>query len=461
MHFEHFVDEGLAQKSYLIGCEDTGEAIVIDPRRDIDVFLRVAAANDLRITRVTETHIHADYLSGTREFQAATGVEVLLSGEGGARWQYEFEHTALHGGDTISVGNLRLDVLHLPGHTPETIGFVLYDPPRGPEPVMVFTGDSVFVGDVGRPDLLEKTTDDRDAAVRGARNLWKSIQRLRELPDYVMMWPAHGAGSACGKSLGSVPMSTIGYELATNWAFRVQDENRFVEELLQGQPETPYYFSEMKSRNRTGPPVLGRHPAPPRLTADEVADLLDSAQIVDVRSRYAFAGGHIPGSLGIPLSPSLSNWAGWMLAYDRPIVLVAADHEVAAVVTALIRVGLDTIVGYLDSVEPWVDSGRLVARTRQVDAAEFLANRDAYTVLDVRSQSEFAEGHLEGAHHVYTGHLLREADRIPEGRPLLVHCKAGYRSMVAASALERMGIDDVVVLGGGYDALERARSSRA
>jgi hydroxyacylglutathione hydrolase len=459
MFFEHFFEEGLAHKSYLVGCEETGEAIVIDPRRDVDAYLRAATAHDLRITRITETHIHADYLSGTRELAAATGAEVLLSDEGGADWQYRFEHTGLHGGDSIDVGRLRLDVLHVPGHTPEAVAFVLHDCPTGPEAVMVFTGDTVFVGDVGRPDLVEATTGDGDSGTRGTRDLWKSIGRLRDLPEYVMVWPAHGAGSACGKSLGSIPVSTIGYEIATNWAFRVGHEDQFADQLLDGQPETPHYFSVMKTRNRAGAPVMGTIPALRKLTAEEVAGHRGSAQCVDTRSRYAYAGGHIPDSVAIPMGPSFGTWAGWMLSYDRPIVLIAADHEVDAVMTALFRIGFDTVVGYLDSIDPWVTAGRPIARTAQIDASEFLVDENAYTVLDVRSQAEFAAGHLEGAQHIYAGHLDRAADRIPDGRPLLVHCQAGYRSIIAASVLERLGVEDVVVLAGGYDTIERARRS--
>ena len=463
MFFEHFFEKGLAQKSYLIGCQKTGEAIVIDPRRDIDDYLRVAQENGLRITKVTETHIHADFLSGSRELAAATGAEILLSAEGGEDWQYRFAHTDLRDGDSIAVGNLLLDVIHTPGHTPEHISFLLHDLPAGPQPVMVFTGDFVFVGDVGRPDLLEEAAGVRDTKVRGARDLWKSLDRFRALPEYVLVWPAHGAGSACGKALGAVPSSTVGYELATNWAFQIDNEERFVQTLLEGQPEPPYYFAEMKVRNRAGAPVLGELATPPRLSASELSQLLDGesgaddepAQIVDLRSRYAYAGGHISGSISIPMDQALSNWAGWTVAYDRPIVLIAQDQEVRPAIDALIRIGLDTIVGTMNSVDPWVESGRPLSRTVQISASEYLRNRDAYAVLDVRSQSEYEDGHMDGAVNVHAGRLMRSEDLIPNGKPLLVHCQSGYRSIIAASTLERMGIGPVVNLVGGYDALER------
>lgn len=454
MFFEHFFEKGLAQKSYLVGCQKTGEAIVIDPRRDIEQYLRVARENGLKIVKVAETHIHADFLSGSRELSAATGAEILLSDEGGADWQYRFAHTGLHDGDSIRVGNLRLDVMHTPGHTPEHITFVLYDLPAGPQPMMAFTGDFVFVGDVGRPDLLEEAAGVKDTKVRGARDLWRSLARFRELPDYVTVWPAHGAGSACGKALGAVPASTVGYELATNWAFAIEDEEEFVKELLDGQPEPPYYFAEMKIRNRSGAPVLSDSSMPPRIDADELARML-AAQVLDTRSRYAFAGGHIPGSFSVPMDASLSNWAGWTLAYDRPIVLIAADEDLEDAVWALRRIGLDTIVGCLDSLDPWTESGREVARTEQIAAPEAWTRRAEYTVLDVRSQSEFDEGHIEGALNIHAGRLSQKADDIPTDRPILVHCQTGYRSIIAASTLERLGFDSVVNVIGGYEALSR------
>ncbi len=454
MFFEHFFEKGLAQKSYLIGCQKTGEAIVIDPRRDIAQYLRVARENSLRITKVAETHIHADFLSGSRELAAATGAEILLSDEGGTEWQYGFAHTGLRDGDSIGVGNLRLDVVHTPGHTPEHVSFVLYDLPAGPQPMMAFTGDFVFVGDVGRPDLLEEAAGIKDTKVRGARDLWRSLARFRELPEYVTVWPAHGAGSACGKALGAVPSSTVGYELATNWALAIEDEETFVKELLDGQPEPPWYFAEMKVRNRAGAPVLSDPAMPPGIDADELARM-PAAQVLDTRSRYAFAGGHIPGSFSVPMDSSFSNWAGWTLAYDKPIVLIAADDDLEDAVWSLRRIGLDSVVGYLESLDPWIESGREAAHTEQVTAPEAWRRRAEYTIIDVRSQAEFAEGHIDGALNIYAGHLSRNADAIPTDRPILVHCQTGYRSIIAASTLERLGFDSVVNVIGGYEALAR------
>src|SRR5699024_5744348 len=246
MFFEHIYDKSLSQGSYLIGCQVKGEAIVIDAKRDIDTYLEIAQQNNLKITHITETHIHADFLSGSRELAAVTGADLYLSDEGGEDWQYEFPHIGLKEGDVITVGNLTLDVIHTPGHTPESISFILTDHPASDKPVMVFTGDFVFVGDVGRPDLLEKAAGIANNKELGAKQMYESLEKFAKLPDYVQVWSGHGAGSACGKALGSVPSSTVGYEKIRNWAFQYEgDEQGFVDYLLSEQPEPPKYFATM------------------------------------------------------------------------------------------------------------------------------------------------------------------------------------------------------------------------
>ncbi len=269
MLVRRFYDDRLAQASYLIGCQATGEAIVIDPAREITAYLDAARQEGVRITQVTETHIHADFMSGTRELTAATGARTLLSGEGGLDWQYAFANsdaaTLLHDGDVIALGNVRLNVMHTPGHTPEHLAFIVIDGARGPEPVAMVSGDFLFVGDVGRPDLLETAAGVTGSKEASARALYQSVQRLAELPDYLQVWPGHGAGSACGKALGSLPTSTLGYERRTNWAFQARDEAAFVITVLAGQPATPRYFAVMKRINRDGPPIVGDASAPPLL----------------------------------------------------------------------------------------------------------------------------------------------------------------------------------------------------
>lgn len=461
MYFKHFFEPGLAQNSYLIGCQATGEAIVIDPRRDVADYLAAAEANDLRVTHVTETHIHADYLSGSRELAAATDARLYLSDEGGADWQYGFDHEGLRDGDSIRVGNLRLDVLHTPGHTPEHVSFVLYDLPAGPEPMMVFTGDFVFVGDVGRPDLLEEAAGIFDTKIAGAKQMFASLAKFRGLPQYVQVWPGHGAGSACGKSLGAVPSSSVGYELATNWAFGIHDEAVFVDELIAGQPEPPYYFAQMKRGNRDGAPVLGELPRPGKLDADALSRLGD-VQIVDTRDADDYASEHVFGSVAIPFDGGLSTWAGWTLDYDLPIVLLADDEIVDEVATMLVRVGLDRVVGYTDSLAPWVAAGYETARTDQIDADELASSLDEVTVLDVRAESEYEEGHVDKAINIHAGRLSRLAGgNVPTDRPVVVHCQSGYRSIVASSTLERLGFTNYRNLSGGFDAWEERGAGRA
>lgn len=461
MYFKHFFESGLAQNSYLVGCQATGEAIVIDPGREVAPYLTTAAAEGLKISKVTETHIHADYLSGSRELAAATGAELLLSDEGGPDWLYAFDHTGLHDGDRVRVGNLSLKVLHTPGHTPEHISFLLFDLPASEEPVMLFTGDFLFVGDVGRPDLLEEAAGVAGSKEIGAAQMFESLRRLTDLPDFVQVWPGHGAGSACGKALGAVPSTTIGYEKQRNWALGIEEKDRFVAALLEGQPEPPTYFAIMKRLNRSGPPILGSLPKPPEISAEELQELRSQeAQIVDARSRQAFVGGHIPGSLSIPDDAGLSNWAGWLLSYDEPIVLVADGASVPSLVLKLVRIGLDNIVGYLDDFDSWVDAGYAVATTNQIDAETLRKVKDQHFILDVRGRSEFEEGHIEGAHNIHLGHIRKRAEEIPKDQSVVLHCLGGYRSVIASSVLEQLGYTDITNLMGGYAAWERVEGKR-
>ena len=286
MYFQHIYEEGLAQASYFIGCQKTKEAIVIDPRRDIDVYLKIAEDKNFEITHITETHIHADFLSGARELSAVTDAKMYLSDEGGKDWQYQFDHIGLKNGDVIKVGNIKIAVLHTPGHTPEHISFLVTDTAASDKPIMIFTGDFVFVGDIGRPDLLEKAAGITGTQEIGARQMFNSLKLFKELPDHVQVWPGHGAGSACGKSLGAVPSSTVGYEKLVNWAMKLENEEEFVEKLLEGQPEPPKYFAMMKKLNKFGPTVLGGIPQPAKLTLNQFREALQKGvTIVDSRDK--------------------------------------------------------------------------------------------------------------------------------------------------------------------------------
>lgn len=308
----------------------------------------------MRIVDVTETHIHADFVSGTRELASATGARMLLSGEGGEDWQYAFadsDHaTLLHNGDVIDVGRVRLHVMHTPGHTPEHLSFVVTDTARSDEPVAMISGDFVFVGDVGRPDLLEVAAGHADTKEHSARQLYHSLRRLETLPDHLQIWPGHGAGSACGKALGSMPNTTLGYERRSNWAFGAIDENTFVTTVLDGQPIPPAYFARMKSINRAGPPVLGHQHSLREATLDELDDALMTGIVVDTRPLEAYAAAHVAGTINIPLLKAFTGWAGWLIPYDRPIYLIA-DTPAAAerARKRLSSIGLDNIDGLFDA----------------------------------------------------------------------------------------------------------------
>ena len=453
MFFQHIYEKGLAQASYLIGCQRTGEAIVIDPRRDIDVYLEIAEKEKIRITKITETHIHADFLSGTRELASATNAEVLLSDEGGADWEYQFKHTSLKDGSVFKVGNLRFEVLHTPGHTPEHISFLLTDTAASDKPIMIFTGDFVFVGDVGRPDLLEKAAGIQGTRIIGAKQMFNSLKRFKVLPDYVQVWPGHGAGSACGKALGAVPSSTVGYEKLVNWALQIDDEEEFVEALLEGQPEPPKYFAMMKKLNKVGPNILGGIPHPARLTLSQFENAVkENLTIVDTRNKLSFAGGHVPGSINIQDNSAFSTWAGWILDYEKPFILIAHDHRVEELTKQLIRIGLDNIDGYLSDIDGWANLGHELETVNQMTCSELSRNMEenSVNVIDVRGYSEYNSGHLPNAKNIHVGYILDNLDSIPKDKDLVVHCASGDRSSIAASLLLSKGFKNVTNLTGGF-----------
>lgn len=453
MYFEHVYEKGLAQASYFIGCQATGEAIVIDPKRDIDTYMQIAERENMRITKVTETHIHADFLSGSRELAQVTGAEILLSDEGGDEWQYQYKHTGLKDGDKIKVGNLIVEVLHTPGHTPEHISFLLTDGAASTKPIMLFTGDFVFVGDIGRPDLLEKAAGITGTMEVGARQMFQSLKKFKSLPDYIQVWPGHGAGSACGKSLGAVPSTTVGYEKLVNWALNIDDEAKFVKQLLEGQPEPPKYFAMMKKLNKVGPDILGGIPHPARMTLNQFKEVVqDKTKIVDTRDKLSFAGGHIPGSLNIQDNSAFSTWAGWMLNYDEPFVLIAPDHRIEDLTKKLIRIGLDNFTGYLPNMDAWANAGNELETLSQITCSELsgLIDRDEVQVIDVRGETEHASGKINGADNIHVGYLKDNLDKIERNKPVVVHCHTGDRSAIAASYLLNQGFDNVINLTGGY-----------
>jgi len=452
MFFERVYEKGLAQASYIIGCQATKEAIVIDPKRDIDTYIQIAERENLRITHITETHIHADFLSGSLELAKATGADIYLSDEGGKDWQYHFEHKGLRDGEVIKVGNLNIEVMHTPGHTPEHISFLLTDTPASTEQVMIFTGDFVFVGDVGRPDLLEKAAGIQGTMISGARQMFNSLKKFKSLPDHIQVWPAHGAGSACGKALGAVPGSTVGYEKLSNWALKIDDEELFIKTLLDGQPEPPKYFAMMKKLNKTGPAILGSMEHPVKLSAADFQKALNNNyQIVDTRDKLSFAGGHIKGSLNIQDNNSFSTWAGWMLDYNEPIILIASEQRADLLRRALIRIGMDNLQGFVCDIEKLEASGMKMEILNQTDPEELNNNYSDFKIIDVRSYTEYDAAHLPNAINIHTGYIEKHLNEIPADEKLVIYCASGDRSAIAASYLLRNGYKNVSNLSGGIN----------
>jgi hydroxyacylglutathione hydrolase len=464
MLLKRFYDTKLAQASYLIGCQATGEAIVIDANRDIGQYVRAAADEGVRITHVTETHIHADFVSGSRELANETGALLLLSDEGDADWKYAFAASSharlLHDGDVVMIGNLKFDVMHTPGHTPEHLSFVVTDSPASAGPMGVVTGDFVFVGDVGRPDLLEKAAHVAGTMEASARTLFRSLQRFKQLPDHLQIWPGHGAGSACGKALGAVPTSTLGYEKIANWGLTANDEHTFVDAVLAGQPEPPTYFAEMKRINKLGPALLGGFRRPALIGADEIVQQIKTDMtVVDTRTAALFAGAHLAGTINIPLNKSFNTWAGWLIPFDHEIVLIT-DASCATCIDDAVR---DLAMIGLDNVAAYATSDVVAARTARGDEPETIAQisvtalapqllRGDVDVIDVRGLSEWEAGHLPGATHVPLGDLTEHLSELSTSRPIVVQCQGGGRSAIAASVLRACGFMNVTNLIGGYAA---------
>ncbi len=459
MLLKYFYDDNIAHASYMVGCQATGEALIVDPGRDIDVYLQEAEEQEMKIVAATETHIHADFVSGSRELAERVGAKLYLSDEGDEDWKYQYldgyDHELVYDGSTFFVGNIKLEVMHTPGHTPEHVSFILTDTAGADEPMGIFTGDFVFVGDIGRPDLLEEAAGIMNTAEPGARRMFHSVQRFKALPDYLQVWPAHGAGSACGKALGAIPSSTIGYEKLFNWAMQYEDEDAFVTALLSGQPEAPKYFAMMKKLNKAGMPVLNGLPQPPRMDASKLqAALSEGLKVIDTRPAEDFAAGHIPGTINIPLNQSFTNWAGWLLSYEQPFYLIINPEALTEAVHDLIYIGLDNLNGYFDPsvVSAWAEMGNELqsyAITTPTEMAEQITS-GAVTVLDVRNVSEWDEGHLPNARHIMLGYLADRIADVPTDKPVVVQCRTGSRSAIGASVLQAQGVTNVLNLDGGY-----------
>jgi hydroxyacylglutathione hydrolase len=450
MKIEQYYLDCLSQASYLIADETSGLAAVVDPRRDVQEYLDDAAAAGLRIAYVVETHFHADFLSGHLELAAATGAEIIY----GEAADTEFEARKVADGERISLGEVVLEFRHTPGHTPESISVVVWEREDAPEPYGVLTGDTLFIGDVGRPDLLaSKGVSADDLGHQLYDSLWT---KLMDLPDGTKVFPAHGAGSACGKNLSTETVSTIGEQRSTNYALQVHDRDRFVEVVTEGQPKAPDYFLYDAGQNRSAHDLMDTSPPAP-MSLDEVLAARDrGAVLLDVRTNAEFAAGHLVGSVNVGLDGRFAEYVGTVVDPHTEIVVIADPGTAAEAKLRLARIGFDQVVGTLEGPESaLVTRPEVAARSSRLTAAELsrrLDDTEGLQVVDLRNQGERITGSLPGAAHIPLAALRSRVGELDLGRPILVHCAGGYRSSIAASWLEAQGATDVSDLLGGFGA---------
>lgn len=450
---ERFFLGCLAHASYMIASE--GVAAVIDPQRDVDIYLEMAASKGWRIEHIVETHLHADFVSGHRELAERTGARIYLGAGSGA----QFAHVPVNDGDEVQYGDCCLRFLETPGHTLESICVLMGDRRQPEGPLVVFTGDTLFVGDVGRPDLSPSHTPQQLAAI-----MYRSIQdKLLTLPDETKIFPAHGAGSLCGRQMSSESSSTIGEQRRSNYALLARTSEEFVHLLTDNLPARPEYFAREVDLNRRGATSISELPLPAALTATEVLRLqAEGAVVVDTRPAMQFAVAHVPGSVHIGLTGQYASWAARILGLDTPIVIAGEDPEhIRESQLRLARVGVENVIGYLDDgVAGWIESGFQLDYIPQVTVQEFveLQKQDSgrIAVLDVREASEVSGGAIEHAAHIPLGELRSRTSELERDKLLVVHCKGGYRSSIATSILRRAGFRDIANLIGGFDAWKTA-----
>jgi len=453
MYFAQHYLECLSQASYLIGDEVTGRAVVVDPRRDVEEYLTDAAAHGLTIVGVINTHFHADFLAGHLELAESTGAWIGY----GAVAQTEYESRSLADGERIELGDVALEIVETPGHTPESISVLVYEHSSDAVPYGVLTGDALFIGDVGRPDLLASIGS---TAEELGRQLYDSVQhKLMRLPDEVRIFPAHGAGSACGKNLSTQLQSTIGQQRLSNYACQPMSVEAFLEVVTEGQPAAPEYFVYDAVLNRSNHAVLGGDRALPALTPTDAVDTrTHGAVLVDTRESHDFAAGHLAGSINIPADGRFAETAGMVLQPDQKVVVVATPGGEQEVATRLARIGFDHAVGYLPALDSafielesdMVRSSRLTPR----QLSDLLATDDPPWVVDVRNAGELDAGTIPGSAHIPLAELARRIDEVPADRPIVVYCASGWRSSVAASFLRNRGLADASDLAGGFAAWE-------
>jgi rhodanese-related sulfurtransferase/glyoxylase-like metal-dependent hydrolase (beta-lactamase superfamily II) len=452
MYFEQFYLGCLAHASYMAG--SAGVAAVVDPQRDVEVYLEAARQNGLRIAYVIETHLHADFVSGHRELAARTGAKIYVGARAGA----QFPHVAVHEGDEIRFGQCHMRFLETPGHTVESICVLVADLDRSAEPFAVLTGDTLFIGDVGRPDLSPGHTPQQLASL-----LYDSLHRkLLSLPDDLRVYPAHGAGSLCGRQMSNERSSTIGEQRAKNYALQAASRDEFVHLLTDTLPERPAYFARDAEINRAGAGALEDLPSLLDLTPDEILRTQQSGAIVlDTRPEAEFGAGHIPGSINIPLAGQFASWAGALLGLETDLLLIAEDPDRAAESRMrLARVGIERVAGYLaGGIAAWERANQPVERLPHItvqDLDSLQRDEADLQIADVRRPAEWDEGHIAGALLLPLNRIAAEMGRLDPARPVAVHCKGGYRSAIAASLLRRAGFGQVVNVTGGFDAWKAA-----
>ena len=448
MLVEQYYVDGIAHLSYLVGGKTT--CAIIDPKRDVEEYLAAARRLGLRITHILETHLHADFVSGHMELAERTGATIYAPKSG----RCTYDHVAVGDGDGFDIEDIHVEVLDTPGHTPDGICYVVTDRARGSEPVAVFTGDTLFVGDVGRPDLFPGRGDEL------AAQLFSNLrEKLLKLPDTCLVYPAHGAGSLCGKAMGAMRVSTIGYERRFNAALQHATEAAFKEALLSGMPEAPDHFARCSEINRRGPALVASLPVPRPLAPGELQALAEQGHtVLDTRDYASFGGAHVPGALNIDAAHNFSTFAGWLLPAEKPILLVAAsDERVPELATMLRRVGLDAVVGYLDGgMNPWIVGGLPIERIPTVAIREVQrfceGGEQPMTVLDVRAQGEWDVSRIDGAVHIpLPATRARHGELSREATTVLV-CKSGARAGTAGSILQRQGFENLAVMAGGMTA---------
>lgn len=453
MIVERSFTPGLAEVAYYVADEAAGEVAIIDPRRDIDEYLAWITRHGMRLVAICETHVHADFVSGARELAAATGAPVYA----GMFGETEFPHTAVEDGQEIRIGSLTLKALWSPGHTPEHIAYLLFDPELRSDPVAMFSGDILFAGEIGRPDLLGE-----EAQKKLIEQLYDTIyNRLKPLPDGVVVYPGHTAGSPCGKKIGDAPNTTMGQEKTFGYAFNQPDKASFIKVVMEGMPKPPAYYPFMKWVNKVGPALLAELPGGKALTVREV-ELAQAggALLIDARPAAAFAAGHIPAAVAVGLGESFAIWAGWLTPYNREVVLVVDSHdEFIEARTELRRIGIDKIAGWLDGgMTAWVAAGKPVKSVETVSVRDLVGQLKSgdVTLLDVRDAAEWDEAAIAGSRNFSAGRIAQGGKPDLDGGKVAVLCGGGFRSMVAASLLQAAGMDNVVNVEGGINAWREA-----